>query len=147
MKKAYLLFILLSYTFSFASMQRNTGENIVIDKSSSLMWQDEKIVKIQKKTWTEAISYCENLNLGNHSDWRLPNVNELLSIFDFEQEQYNLTHPIFKYSLAQLYWSNTSFDEDNAWYLNFNSGISVTKSTVSKTSTQYIRCVRNIQKP
>ena len=30
--------------------------------------------------WQGALSYCENLNLAGHNDWRLPNRNELFTI-------------------------------------------------------------------
>ncbi|MBR6244279.1 DUF1566 domain-containing protein [bacterium] len=30
-----------------------------------------------KMNWQSAINYCQNLNEGGHSDWRLPNIDEL----------------------------------------------------------------------
>ena len=33
-----------------------------------------------KMTWPEAIDYCQNLNEGGYTDWRLPNIDELRTI-------------------------------------------------------------------
>jgi uncharacterized protein (TIGR02145 family) len=30
--------------------------------------------------WSAAISYCDNLDLGGHTDWHLPNIDELISL-------------------------------------------------------------------
>jgi len=32
--------------------------------------------------WNEAVDYCKTLNLGGKSDWRLPEIDELKSLFD-----------------------------------------------------------------
>ena len=31
-------------------------------------------------TWKKAVNYCKNLNEGGHSDWRLPNIDELRTL-------------------------------------------------------------------
>ena len=33
--------------------------------------------------WSEALTYCEDLDYGSHTDWRLPNAMELQSIADY----------------------------------------------------------------
>ena len=33
-------------------------------------------------TWQEATTYCQNLQIGSQSDWRLPTIDELKGIFD-----------------------------------------------------------------
>ena len=33
-----------------------------------------------RKNWSDSISYYENLVLNNKNDWRLPNVNEAISL-------------------------------------------------------------------
>ena len=36
-----------------------------------------------RTAWHDALAYCENLDLGGHDDWRLPNVKELQSIVNY----------------------------------------------------------------
>ena len=56
------------------------SEGIVTDRKTGLQWQDSYSDNnniLKSATWTEAIKYCEDLTLGEYSDWRLPNFNEL----------------------------------------------------------------------
>ena len=52
------------------------------DALTGLVWEDNPIgtEAQERKTWTEAIDYCENLEGGGK--WRLPNINELETITD-----------------------------------------------------------------
>jgi hypothetical protein len=55
-----------------------TGDGVWYDESSSLCWQDPP--PSGTCTWSEANSYCDSLDLGSHTDWRLPNISELISL-------------------------------------------------------------------
>jgi hypothetical protein len=60
------------------------------DPASGLMWtrEDTKIIMHQNGrtdwwqglNWTQAKTYCRNLTLAGHSDWRLPTINDLISV-------------------------------------------------------------------
>ena len=56
------------------------GQNIIIDETTGLMWQQN--ISEYTFTWDEAIAYCENLEYGGLSNWRLPTQLELLTIVD-----------------------------------------------------------------
>ncbi len=66
-----------SLPFSFT----NNGDGTISDNNTGLMWQEIPIDG--KMTWSEAMEYCENLELGGYDDWRLPTADELFSISDF----------------------------------------------------------------
>lgn len=45
------------------------------------MWQQGEGGRM---TWEAALTHCENLDLADHNDWRLPNRNELQSLSDYQ---------------------------------------------------------------
>lgn len=59
----------------------DNNDGTISDLATGLMWQkaDDGVAR----DWEEALSYAENLTLGGHSDWRLPNIKELQSIVDY----------------------------------------------------------------
>ena len=67
---------------STTSENRFTRVNdIVFDSKTSLEWQDDSgVSNDNRNNWNDSISYCESLVLNNKSDWRLPNVNEAISL-------------------------------------------------------------------
>jgi len=71
-----------------ASTYTDNGDGTVTDTSTDLMWQQ---VSSSSKTWKEALVYCEGLNLGGHTDWRLPNIKELQSLVDYSLRESAIT--------------------------------------------------------
>jgi hypothetical protein len=55
-----------------------TGPGVWHDESSNLCWQDPPPGGTY--TWSDAISYCNDLLHGGHSDWRLPDIDELITM-------------------------------------------------------------------
>ena len=56
------------------------NNGIVEDTASGLMWPAKD--NSGNIAWPEAQNYAANLKLGNYHDWRLPTVEELVSLFD-----------------------------------------------------------------
>jgi hypothetical protein len=85
-------------------------------------------------TWSNAVAYCENLSYGGESDWRLPNVRELISLICYRYAdnalcntagtgQWTDNDPFT--GVNSLYnWSSTSNGKltDQAFYVNMNHG-------------------------
>ena len=142
--KKIALSVLMMATLIYADFSTNNG--IVTDNKTGLQWQDDYSDNggnIKQATWIDAINYCENLSLGNHSDWRLPNIRELLSIAD--RSRYDpAIDPVFQKVTSDSYWSSTSlaYRTDGAWYVYFWSGSS---DSSLKSDTYYVRCVRGGQ--
>jgi hypothetical protein len=68
---------------------------IVYDSKTKLSWQSKPNSK--QFNWNSAKSYCSNLTYGGKSDWRLPNIDELKSLVD-----YNKYDPAIATNLKQI---------------------------------------------
>lgn len=137
---------------------RDHSKEVVIDSSTGLMWQDNETVSKRWLTMENysngssspsyyhntsgdtAATYCSQLILGGHRDWRLPDINALKTIRDFGQIGRAIGAK-FENVGASHYWSSTSYgDARMARYVRFSNGMS---SFIDKRSGGYVRCVRN----
>ncbi len=151
MKKIILILLGLS-TLASAGFSRNDA--IVTDNSTALQWQDDKVGDAMK--WEEAISYCEDLNLSSHEDWRLPNYNELNSIVDRTKSE-PATDSIFKNINFSYYWSSTTVMYSDYNYNSFSWAFTIdfeggytgwgyrNDKNNDKVVSLYVRCVRGGQ--
>jgi len=89
-------------------IQTSNNDEVVIDQITGLIWQRRD--DGTKRTWKEALDYCENLSLAGYSDWRLPEKKELQSIIDFGSFSPALDTTFFPYALlpGDCYWSATT---------------------------------------
>jgi len=136
MKQILLIMIGLSRLLS-ADFSRDTN-GIVIDNTTGLEWQDDAIGA--KVTWQNSIDICDELILGGHEDWRLPNLNELTSLVD--DTQYNPSiDSVLKNTASNYYWSSSTPANNSytAWIVNFKSGY---QRYYNKNSNYFVRCVR-----
>ena len=62
-------------------VQNDNG--MITDLATGLIWQaDDSGTTLN---WDDSLNYCENLEYGGYSDWRLPNAKELQSIVDYSR--------------------------------------------------------------
>ena len=93
--------------------------------------------------WCDALSYCENLSLAGHDDWRLPNIRELESIVDYGRPSPAID-PVFGGRVEQQTWSSTQLAGNpvTAWQVNFGFG-GAGAVTEEDHDPAYFRAVRN----
>ncbi|MBU4237246.1 MAG: DUF1566 domain-containing protein [Proteobacteria bacterium] len=93
-------------------------------------------------SWQDALSYAEELSLDGHSDWRLPDSNELASIVDYTQYSPTIDLATFPDSVSSPYWTSTTLAPNTgmAWVMNNSFGFD---SYSGKSSSYYVRTVRN----
>jgi len=79
---------LLLFLF-MAGLQARTQNQKPADTPSPAGWTDPATLITwitadngANVTWDEADAYCTNLSLGGYTDWRLPTIEELNSIYD-----------------------------------------------------------------
>ena len=122
-------------TIIYADFTKNNG--VVTDSTTALQWQDNETVS---KTWTAAIDYCEALSLDGQSDWRLPNLKELISLVDDSKVSPAIS-AVFDHTASSDYWSSTTYagTSDDAWSVYFGNGA---QGSLNKSASVYVRCVR-----
>jgi len=148
-----------------AGFSRDNLLNVVKDDIYRLMWQDsygkgmsplvipsleEQNSHDKPMTYAEAVRYCDDLNFAGFDDWRLPTINELLSITD--DSRYNpAINKAFKNvayetndkgeKIYDQYWSSTKSADgsSDAWVVSFRSG---TDGWYDVSYRGFVRCVR-----
>ena len=115
-------------------------ENYTVVDSNGLMWQ---IDYPENKTWEDAVSYCEDLEFAGFNDWRLPDVYEAATLFNFDKDEAPYTDfpymPVALPDLSGSYFWTSSFAYS---YINLN----YPAITVGYDYTELaVLCVRTIQ--
>ncbi|MEM1009902.1 MAG: DUF1566 domain-containing protein, partial [Myxococcota bacterium] len=57
--------------------------DIVLDQISGLMWMQQDAGQVMD--WPSALEYCDDLELGGYSDFRLPDAKELQALIDYDR--------------------------------------------------------------
>ena len=130
----------------------DNGNGTVTDNLTGLIWLKNANC-FGALTWANALSAANTLNSGECSltdcsvegDWRLPNLNELRSLFDpgLSAPYLPAGHP-FTGVKSDYYWSSTTraYDESFAWGVNLYDGY---MGSVHKSDTGYVWPVRGGQ--
>lgn len=130
-------------SYPTADFVRNDTKEIVTDNNTGLMWQDDAEAASVSDVWADAISYCENKDLGGYADWRMPNIRELLSIRE-ESAHEPAISSVFQNTAWSGYWSSSTYKVfgavEAAWTIWFDYPAMYFGA---KSSESYnIRCVR-----
>lgn len=118
---------------------RDDTKNVVTDSVYKLMWQDGE--EIYQGTYDEAVKYCENLTFAGFEDWRLPTIDELISITDKSKFDPAI-NPAFKNVRSDLCWSTTkdAVSASNAWIAVLKNG---EDGWVEAYDRNFAHCVRS----
>jgi len=140
-----LIWIILGLTVALlADFTRDDSTQIVTDNNTSLQWQDDDNASSLTLNWKDAIEFCEALELGGYSNWRLPNFNELYFLADRSKRNPAIDNSTFENVVPDYYWSSTTVVgyEYRAWYVDFYYG---NDDWDNKSGSFYVRCVRDGQ--
>jgi hypothetical protein len=107
----------------------DNGDGTVADTKTGLTWaaKDNGI----PINWPDALSYCQNYSGGGHTDWRMPTLAELASLYDPKYKNKRGYHVIklietsaqtlwasetrgykaarFNFTYGQVYWLRQSY--------------------------------------
>ena len=113
-------------SFGCAGGFTDNGDGTVTDDLTGLVWLKNTDCW-GTQLWANALTAVNNLASGScgltdgsvAGDWRLPNINELRSLFDPNLSPPYLPpgHPFTNLSSIRFYWSSTTYasDTDTAW--------------------------------
>ncbi|MFK5913020.1 MAG: DUF1566 domain-containing protein [Woeseiaceae bacterium] len=133
------------------------GDGTVTDKETGLMWQkctlglsgnDCLTGSVGVFTWQAALATTNENSDSAYTDWRLPNVKEILSLVEVACFTPVVNSALFPNSSSpnNIYWTsspNINFGStDNAFIVNFSDGFI---STPLKNVDHNVRLVRNIK--
>ena len=121
----------------------NWNSDAVLDRETGLVW--EKVPSTGDHSWEGASEHCFTRPRGGRLGWRLPTVQELLSLADLTQSNPALPsgHP-FAVDTSSNYWSATTDirDSTDARAVGFHS---IFILSTSKSNAYYAWCVRGGQ--
>lgn len=131
----------------------DNGDGTITDNATGLIWQKCSIGQTglgcsgiaSTFTWSSAVSQCTSLTLAGKS-WRLPNVEELQTLLDYNSNNPTINSTYFPNTFASSYWSISEYPfapTTNAWFISFQYG---DIDADGKGSARYVRCVSGTQK-
>lgn len=108
------------------------GDGTILDLLTGLVWMKNAYCW-GEQTWANALTKVAGLNAGTencsgyvtgtHTDWRLPQINELESLMDLGRSGSALPsdHPFS--NVLNMYWSATAFPgTGDAWFVSLFNG-------------------------
>jgi hypothetical protein len=110
----------------------DNGDGTVTDRVSGLTWclLDSYLELGRCISYRAAKTYVQQLNVGNHTDWRLPTAGELAGIYK--------SGPFFPGSGADWYWTSESFAR--GYHRVVDVVTSVPETVFSRTSRNEESC-------
>ncbi|SFV55860.1 internal repeat sequences detected [hydrothermal vent metagenome] len=115
---------------------RGATTGIVTDNNTGLQWQDASINQNGVDANT-AIEYCESFELSGYDDWRLPNINEIQTIYDFKNRSLFNVFENITINNGLITSTKAGINNGNYIYEYYNSIYGVYYATSS------VICVRN----
>ena len=129
-----------NYSTKQLSFTDNTGEleGTVTDNNTFLLWQQSD--DNNTYSWSGSQTYCNGLDLGDKTDWRVPNIYELVSIIDLS-ESGPFINSIFTGTKSSHYWASNEYSGSvgNGWAVRFDDS---QVSAYDNSGLYYVRCVR-----
>jgi hypothetical protein len=120
---------------------RSADDKLITDRASGLVWQSSGTE--QQMTLDEANNYIKELNerkFGGFNDWRLPTLEEALSLMERDKTNGELhIHPYFDDTQVEI-WTADLAGPVFAWAVSFDLGISGRNLITNYTA--WVRAVR-----
>lgn len=128
---------------------KDNGDFTITDYSTSLIWMKcnvgettpDCIGNVSYADWNQGLSECSNSNFAGRS-WRLPDIKELLSLFDYNIKISNRINTSFMNRAGSTGTSTTAKSSNSSLMrVAINGGISTSPKTLGNL---YYRCVSDL---
>ena len=116
-----------------------SADPTIIDPRTGLEWSPTLGERVNWKTAKKVAKECR---AGGHADWRLPTIEEQITLIDFSRTSPAANTDLFPDMQSSWYWSATplaSSPGDYAWYVYFGNG---NVSGNYQGYTAFVRAVR-----
>jgi hypothetical protein len=113
---------------------------VIVDRGTGLEWQKQGSGTAM--SYEDAEAFVSGLNerrYGGFTDWRLPTLDEAMSLMQPEPEQRFHLDPIFERASAPFVWTADSTPQDRRWVVYYYDGIA---SPESGQFNAHVRAVR-----
>jgi len=123
---------------------KDNHDGTISDMATGLMWQ--KAGSDDSLIFSEAISYIVKINnekFAHYDDWRLPTIEELISLIEKNKNQKNDLYISELFDKQQSWcWSSNTLSSGSRWVVLFNDGYVYWRID---DFSYYVRGVRAIQ--
>jgi hypothetical protein len=98
-------------------------DGVVFAPLQGLVWSAEDVVP-KACNHAAAEKACKELRLGGFDDWRLPTIQELLTLVDYSRSEPAIDTAKFPACKSTWYWTSTpvASSPDYAWVVYFDNG-------------------------
>jgi TIR domain/Protein of unknown function (DUF1566) len=120
---------------------KQEGQKLVIDHATGLIWQQSG--SPNSKTYTDAKKYIRQLNasrFAGYNDWRLPTLEETMSLMESEKHGELYLDPIFDRKQWWI-WTADKTSVGRAWFVLFYYGYCI--NVVGGYDLVFVRAVRS----
>lgn len=137
-----------TYQKGVAFSYTNNGDGTVTDNATGLMWPQTLYSNgtgcKTSVVWSSAVNWAEGLVFASYSDWRLPNINELLSLVTRTpgSSPYINTTVFSVSGDSNFCWSSTTSKADTTQAQTWYATVYTTPSDVGKTQQRSAFVVR-----
>jgi len=115
------------------------GDTVIYDATTSLTWQ--ATTELPQLSWEQAQAYVDTLTYAGFDDWRLPTLEEAMSLMEPKKNEHGLhIDPMFD-SMQRWMWTADKFSASRAWFVYFVYGYCFFFN-IASNSNVYVLAVR-----
>jgi hypothetical protein len=105
-------------------LQKINGDKVVFDQETELMWQqDGSDYDLEFDKAKEYITELNEKKFAGFNDWRLPTLEEAMSLMEPEEERYRYINPIFDNRQSVIWTADEMHDYvQMVWVVDFSHG-------------------------